>query len=279
MGSITFLTADSPSPVEVLTAARDYYVRTDGNDNNTGLANTAGGAFLTIQRAVAVASALLSAYDSGGRPYQVTINVGAGTFQRFVVRDIIYPLSLDIVGAGSANTIIETTDAAEEVVNISGAWIKLDSVTLEVDAADVGAIVISARAGRVVFNDDVKFLTSAASVPVAVRGSNNSRMDFEADGTYTIEGDYEAFVEIDDFAGSRLVGAFTLTSTPAFSTAFVSATVMCSVHAVDFSVAAGTATGKRYIAESNSIIDTGGGGATFFPGDVAGTTATQGQYL
>lgn len=40
----------------------------------------------------------------------------------------------------------------------------------------------------------------------------------------------------------------------------------------------GEVTGKRYIATTNSIINTGGKGAEFFPGSEAGTTSTGAQY-
>ena len=36
---------------EKLTASTNFYIRTDGSDSNTGLANTAAGAFLTLQGA------------------------------------------------------------------------------------------------------------------------------------------------------------------------------------------------------------------------------------
>jgi hypothetical protein len=51
------------------------------------------------------------------------------------------------------------------------------------------------------------------------------------------------------------------------------------LYAVGYSVAAGTATGTRYLSGSNSVINTNGGGANFFPGSGAGSTATGGQYL
>jgi hypothetical protein len=37
-------------------------------------------------------------------------------------------------------------------------------------------------------------------------------------------------------------------------------------------------TGTRYSAMLNSTIDTNGGGASYFPGNAAGTTATNGVY-
>lgn len=58
------------------TADITYYVRTDGNDNNTGLANTAGGAFRTIQRAINVVPDIVN--------HTVVINIANGTYAETV---------------------------------------------------------------------------------------------------------------------------------------------------------------------------------------------------
>jgi hypothetical protein len=41
----------------------------------------------------------------------------------------------------------------------------------------------------------------------------------------------------------------------------------------------GTISGARYISQRNSVIDTNGGGANFFPGSTAGSTALGGVYI
>ena len=48
-----------------------------------------------------------------------------------------------------------------------------------------------------------------------------------------------------------------------------------SAYSITFS---GSATGQRYNASQNSVINTYGGGASYFPGNAAGATATGGQY-
>jgi hypothetical protein len=59
---------------EVLAASRTYYVRADGSDSNTGLSNTSGAAFLTVQKAINVVASLdISIYD-------VTISIADGTY-------------------------------------------------------------------------------------------------------------------------------------------------------------------------------------------------------
>ena len=63
-----------PEGRELLTANRTYYVRTDGSNSNDGLADTAGGAWLTLQYAYEYVANNL---DLGG--FIVTINVADGT--------------------------------------------------------------------------------------------------------------------------------------------------------------------------------------------------------
>lgn len=65
---------------EVVTATNGditYFVRTDGNDSNTGLVNTAAGAFKTINRAISLIPQVVN--------HIVSINVSAGTYAEDVL--------------------------------------------------------------------------------------------------------------------------------------------------------------------------------------------------
>lgn len=74
-------------------------------------------------------------------------------------------------------------------------------------------------------------------------------------------------------AGTYCVSA----NTPVFAASFVEAVITAIVGAASVTYV-GTATGKRYNAALNGVITTNNGGANFFPGSVAGTTATGGHY-
>ncbi|MEK3836441.1 hyaluronate lyase N-terminal domain-containing protein [Paenibacillus sp. FSL R7-0128] len=62
--------------VSATSADITYYVRTDGSDTNTGLANTAGGAFKTIGKATSLIPQIVN--------HAVTINIAAGTYNELV---------------------------------------------------------------------------------------------------------------------------------------------------------------------------------------------------
>ncbi len=71
----------------------------------------------------------------------------------------------------------------------------------------------------------------------------------------------------------------TLTGTPVFGTAFANTTDLGMVVAAQNATFSGAATGQRYAANTNSVINTGGGGPTFLPGSINGAVTNGGVYV
>ena len=250
---------------EVLTANRTYYVRTDGNNGNSGLANTSGGAFLTIQRAIDVAAALdLSIYD-------VTISAGAGTFTgASVLRKLTGTGSVTINGAG-ATTIISTTSATCFTGTGVQNW-QLSNMRLT--AATAGHGILGLAAAYIKFSG-IEF-GAVASGHSHINASQGSIV--EATGNYTIAGGASAHMQV-LWSGQIVVSGktVTLTGTPAFGTAFALGSRIGKIEA-NGNTYSGSATGTRYTADLNALLYTKGGGANYFPGNAAGAVATGGQY-
>jgi hypothetical protein len=99
-----------------------------------------------------------------------------------------------------------------------------------------------------------------------------------ATANYTISGGCTFHIVTSAFGQVEVAGiTVTVSGTPAWTNAFVLATTLSYV--VFFSVTfSGSATGQRYQVDNNSLISTGGGGASYFPGSTAGSTASGGIY-
>lgn len=110
--------------------------------------------------------------------------------------------------------------------------------------------------------------------------ANTPGAQFFVDGNYTISGAPGAGAHWAVTAPSQIFASsltITLTGTPNFSGAFALAQAGGTiwVPSVTFS---GSATGSRYSASENGVIHVSGGGATYLPGNAAGTATTGGQY-
>lgn len=256
---------------EKLTAARTYYVRTDGSNSNNGLTNSSGGAFLTLQKA---ADVVFGTLDLNG--FDVTIQVGNGTYTGGVV------VSLPQVGKGNItftgntttpnNVIISTTSAdcfeASDyaIFRVAGFDMRTTTSGNCLEAKNKGTITVS---GNVTFGTCANFHMRGTLQGIC------QTVDFQ---NYTInggaQGHYYASTQSAVFAQG---GTITISGTPAFSSAFATADRLglISSAATTFS---GSATGTRYNVNTNAVINTNGGGANFYPGNAAGTSATGGQY-
>lgn len=269
---------------EVLTADRTYYVRTDGSDSNTGLANTSGGAFLTIQKAIDVIKAL----DFNDNT--ITIQVGNGTYTG------------SIVVAGMVGQTITQTPK----LYLRGDPTTPSNVVISV----TGSNCLFAQRQAQIWVEGFRFQTTTSGTAIFVASGGNvfmSKCDFGSlqghglwatgNGTIDIIGDYSIsggsachwvvndggrIFSFPDDAGSSPYGTatITLTSTPAFSTAFAQADAVGSIAIAAYGPVtfSGTASGKRYDVLNNAVINTFGAGATYLPGTVAGTTSTGGVY-
>src|SRR4051794_34827016 len=156
---------------EQLAANRTYYVRTDGSDSNNGLANSSGGAFLTIQKAIDTVAALdLSIYN-------VTIQVADGTYTGAVT------VTGPWVGSGSVILQGNTTTPANVVITTAVAGAAALLVQSAGRLSVTGFRLVSSGTGATA---GLKSTASAISVTGAMDfGAANRQMQAAASGSIT----------------------------------------------------------------------------------------------
>jgi hypothetical protein len=252
---------------EKLTANRTYYVRTDGNDANTGLVNDAAGAFLTKQKAINVVAALdISIYN-------VTIQVGDGTYTGGLT------VSAPWIGSGTVSLIGNVTTPANCVISVtSGNCVTVDSYGrlriggFKLQTTTSGICAAATNGGNL----------SITAGPMEYGVCANAHIYAERNGVlvsnqaYTITGGAVRHIQGLSNAYILMSGAVTLTGTPAFSGEFVRGERMALVESV--SVYTGAATGTRYAALTGGGINAFAAGINYFPGSAAGAATSPGWY-
>jgi hypothetical protein len=243
------------------------YVRSDGSDNNDGSANDASHAFATI--AAAITALQKRPYDQLNSRTP-TIQVGAGTWTTPVVLanvSNVDGVTLQGDTATPSNVTISLSSGMPITANnLVTPW-TIKGFKLTTLSGNLLAVT-NAR----VFHQNNEFGSSSAAQIGAQRGSY-----VEATGSYAISGGAPNHIFCDRGTYYSTTGTVTITNTPAFSGSFARADDGSYLRASP--TWSGVATGQRYNARTNSVIDANGGGATALPGDSAGTTSTGGQYV
>lgn len=260
----------SASGREKLTADRTYYVRTDGSDSNDGLTNTSGGAFLTIQKPIDV---FCKTIDCAG--YAANIQVGDGTYTvGGAMGQLVGQTKLTFTGNVStpANVVVSTTSANAFQNYIGGMTLELKSLKVQTTTSGSGIV---ADAGGSITYDNLVFGACANYHRLAQRGGR-----IAVNGNYSITGGAQAHEVSGNYGVQQTYSrTITITGTPNFSIAYAYMNTTGTIEDVG-NTFSGSATGKRYSISLNSVLNTGGGGANYLPGNTAGDTPTTGaQYV
>jgi hypothetical protein len=258
-----FITMRATDVREQLIATRNFYVLTTGSDSNNGLVNTAGGAFLTIQKAI---NTIYGLYDLGAN-FNAIINVGAGTFGGFTVPGPQVGMgAISVVGAGLASTTIAAT-SVDAITVAYGASVTITDLKVQTTTSGNGFSV----SGQL-FPSNIAFGACAGSQILCLFGGQV----YAQSKNFTINGNATNFINV-TFGGYVFIsgGTTTLTGPPAYSGPFV--TAQTGGHLWLQPTWSGTATGQRFDLW-NSDLYVGTNVLTTLPGSTAGILRTGSGY-
>lgn len=268
----------------VLTADTTFYMRTDGNDSNTGTANTAGGAWLTLAGSLAN----LSRYDFGG--YTVYLQIADGTYNDTYVNVPVMvgnkgPTGLVIQGNAADNTLVVLDGGAPSAgvgtifASVPGACCTVKNLKMTTSVS--AAAHLNAQSGGVIgFFNLVLGPTAANGSAVYVFGGGAYITNQDENLTYggsDIEIGTANYVLNAQTGGViALYGGTWNTTTANVLSYFAFASVggIIDTGGCSFTTSgAGSYTGQRFICQNNGNINTYGSGPNYFPGTIAGTPA------
>lgn len=251
---------------EVLSANRTYYVRTDGSDSNDGLANSSGGAFLTIQKALDVAAGL------DRSTHTVTIQVGTGTYTGALtwtggVGSV--PVVLQGDTGTPSNVVISVTSA--NALEVTAARLTLQGFKMQTTTS--GSCLRVTQGGSVTIGS-MEFGACVAAQLYAQTGGY-----IGATGSYTVSGggQYHMLAQIGGIIETYNL-TVTASGTPGWSVAAIESksNAIVSMFNTTFS---GSSTGTRYSIYSGGSLSTFGAALSSLPGDSPGRWDDKGLII
>ena len=266
-----------------LTANKTWYVRTDGSDNNTGESNTASGAFRTIQKALTYISENFN-FSS----HVATLSIQPGTYEEQVTipRYSASTGSLSITGGSADTTVLSgciTTLASIGNITINNLTIRNSGIPLPSNSADYLLLVSD---GTTLTMSNCKLLatqplvtanrTIIAQISGIFRIGVGNGITLSAAAAvqnilYASGGQIQLnrSIEVNGHFASAFIRMSGLSRFGRGSTAEPSPVITGS---------SGGTGSVKYTVTENSICNTSGGGADYFPGENAGTANSGGQY-
>jgi hypothetical protein len=252
---------------KITVATQTYYVRKDGSDSNTGLADNAGGAFLTIQAAINYVFAHVDAMAQS-----IIIQVRTGTY----TEDLgLWP----IVGAQNNGSIIlrgDTTTPGNVIIAGTSRGVfalgYMNDWKVEGFKITSSGVGVQAHAGAW-----IRLGVMELGACTTAHCFADHRGIVELQGAYTISGS-SPFHALTNYAGYVLNAGVlaTLTGTPAFVTGFAYAINGGRIEWTGGTFS-GSGTGVRYVVSTGGQINVGAAAySSFFPGNAAGSVLAGG---
>ena len=253
------LTSLWTNPGVVLSSNRTYYVRTDGSNANTGLVNNAGGAFLTIQKAID------TVYNINFNSYDVTIQVADGTYTSGGT------LTGNHFGGGNLYIYGNLTTYANCIVSVSSG----DCFTVQSAQVTIKGfkLISSTGSGIVAYTNSS---VNSGNMDFGTCGSNHVEVgtggSINLSASYNISGGAVGHLHCGSFGyiGVPSTNSIVISGTPAFSSYFIG--VAQGTVSWGGPNITGTATGPKFLAHNGGLIVTPQSFSySSIPGSTAGT--------
>lgn len=248
-----------------------FYVSPSGSDANDGL--SARTAFLTLQKAWNALCRLDLATFTG------TINVADGAYAAGIASAAM-PVggsAIYIVGNTTTPTAVTITSALEcfRLDGTAACPVYIRGFSLATTGVSKAGINIGGRATVTTTYINCAGMSGGGNSGFYNVGRQGSRIVVSTG--QTISGDIPCYASAAGGVIQFYNTAITLTAVIAVSWNFVVATYLGTILAAGVTFQ-GSATGRRYIVTLNSLILTNTSDPNYFPGSIAGTASTGGQY-